>query len=111
MEKQLGMAVANVLYPSAPAPDQNNADALWNIIADKEKVLCLKIARAVLSEIRTPSKQMLAAAETDIATLLEQLDDRMKTNPGSVDIVATAFTAMIDEAVRQTGQTEEPVHR
>ena len=106
MKHQLGMAVANVLYPEAPEPDQNNADALWRVIPDKEKALCLKIAQAVLQEIRKPSKSMLATAEQDITAMLDRMNNGDATDTASVDVVATAFTAMIDEVLRQTKQED-----
>lgn len=101
MKQQLGMAVANVLYPAAPGLDQNNADALWSVIADDEKALCLKIAQAVLSEIRKPSPQMLTAAETDVDELLRAINSHDASDTTSVDIISTAFTAMIDDVVNQ----------
>lgn len=107
MKQQLGMAVANALYPEAPEAEQNNANALWQVIPDKEKALCLRIAQAVLAEIRTPSQSMLAAAESDVGSLLDRMNSGDANNIGSVDIVATAFTAMIDEVVKQAAHDDE----
>jgi len=106
MKHQLGMAVANVLYPRASKPGQNNAEMLWSVIPDKEKALCLQIAQAVLLEIRKPSQSMLAAAEKDIAMLLDSINNPDAADTASVDIIATAFTAMVDETVEQTGLDE-----
>ncbi len=102
MNEKIGMAVANVLYPTTKDPHDNNAEALWAVISDTEKHLCFSIARAVLMEIRKPSQQMLSAAESEIDALLASINQRDASNTGSSDIIVTAFSSMIDEVIQSS---------
>ena len=99
MNPKIGMTVANVLYPPVTDPHENNEEALWAVMSDSEQDLCIRIAKAVLLEIRKPSQEMLSAADGDIAALLDSLNQRGSSNTGSNDIIATAFTPMIDEVI------------
>ena len=98
----LGKAVASELYPQSSTSGKTSIDTLWEVIPETDRMLCQRIAAAVLRELREPTAAMLSAADRTTSAVIDDMKGEFPQMQPPRDLMKLVFAEMIEAVLSDT---------